>query len=91
MLIPVRCYTCGKVVGDKWEHYNDLLSQGKKEKEAFEMLGLKRYCCKRILMGHVDVIDILMGYDLTNKNLLQNIVNKVEKESKEDEINLFSV
>jgi DNA-directed RNA polymerase I, II, and III subunit RPABC5 len=91
MLIPVRCYTCGKVVGDKWEHYNDLLSQGKKESEAFEIIGLKRYCCKRVLMGHVDVIDILMGYDLTNKNLLQNIVNKVEAESKEDEINLFSV
>jgi DNA-directed RNA polymerase subunit N (RpoN/RPB10) len=22
MIIPVRCFTCHKVLGDKWEHYN---------------------------------------------------------------------
>ncbi len=21
MLIPVRCFTCGKLLADKWEHY----------------------------------------------------------------------
>src|SRR5688500_9752481 len=25
MLIPIRCFTCGKVVGNKWEKYLELL------------------------------------------------------------------
>jgi len=24
MIIPVRCFTCGKVIGDKWEDYKVL-------------------------------------------------------------------
>ena len=25
MIIPVRCFTCGKVIGNKWETYLSLL------------------------------------------------------------------
>lgn len=25
MIIPVRCFTCGKVIGNKWETYLHLL------------------------------------------------------------------
>jgi hypothetical protein len=25
MIIPVRCFTCGKIVGNKWETYLSLL------------------------------------------------------------------
>lgn len=25
MIIPVRCFTCGKVIGNKWESYLGLL------------------------------------------------------------------
>ncbi|KAE9613372.1 putative DNA-directed RNA polymerase [Lupinus albus] len=25
MIIPVRCFTCGKVIGNKWDSYLDLL------------------------------------------------------------------
>ena len=34
MLIPVRCFTCGKILADKWEHYVkevDRLKKGSKE------------------------------------------------------------
>ena len=30
-IIPVRCFSCGKVVGDKWNHYLELLAQGDTE------------------------------------------------------------
>ncbi len=26
MIIPVRCFTCGKVIGNKWNKYLKLLS-----------------------------------------------------------------
>ncbi|CAD6254375.1 unnamed protein product [Miscanthus lutarioriparius] len=25
MIIPVRCFTCGKVIGDKWDAYLELV------------------------------------------------------------------
>ena len=32
MIIPVRCFTCGKVIGDKWDDYMSLLESGYTEK-----------------------------------------------------------
>lgn len=77
MLIPVRCYTCGKVTGNKWSHYNDLCKEGKTQEEAFQLLGLKRYCCKRILLGHIDIIDTLMAY---NQPITESQILKEEEE-----------
>lgn len=140
MIIPVRCFTCGKVVGNKWEQYLSLL-QGEHSEEyvhivrsfstneivgnlrsfsdqasrpywficrgclfvvsvlapsacllftlffnawlasapsdplnpstfparsqcshALTALGLKRYCCRRMLLAHVDLIEKLLNY-----------------------------
>lgn len=53
--LAVRCYTCGKVVGNKWDHYVKLLKEGKTETEALDALGLARPCCRRMLLTHVDL------------------------------------
>jgi|TARA_B100000902_G_C27276019_1_gene898902 DNA-directed RNA polymerase I, II, and III subunit RPABC5 len=62
MLIPVRCYTCNKVVGNKQETYEKLTAEGKPQEEIMNILGLKRYCCKRMLLTHVDLIDKMLQY-----------------------------
>ena len=76
MIIPVRCFTCGKVVGNKWEHYKDLIISGKTEQEAFEILKLSRYCCKRILLTHVEVLDTLIKYGDSSKSYKESLYNK---------------
>lgn len=42
MIVPVRCFSCGKVVGDKWESYLNLLQEDElDEGTALSRLGLK--------------------------------------------------
>jgi len=85
MIIPIRCFTCGKVIGNKWEAYLGLLQAEYTEgyvsvrihlfnweqltclnflnnRDALDALGLKRYCCRRMLLGHVDLIEKLLNY-----------------------------
>lgn len=71
MIIPIRCFTCGKVTGNKWEPYQKMLNEGISEKVALDKLGLKRYCCRRILLTHVDIIDKLLEYrnDIEEKKM----------------------
>ncbi|KKA29598.1 hypothetical protein TD95_005277 [Thielaviopsis punctulata] len=62
MIIPIRCFSCGKVTGDLWERYLALAQEGFSDGEAMDQLGLKRYCCRRMIMTHVDLIEKLLKY-----------------------------
>ena len=73
MIIPIRCFTCGKVIGNKWEAYLGLLQAEYTEGDALDAMGLKRYCCRRMLLGHVDLIEKLLNYS----SMEHNWVNKL--------------
>ena len=55
---PIRCYTCGKILGNKWITIERLHKDGKSLKEIYQIIGITRYCCKRIILSSVDVFDI---------------------------------
>ena len=57
MIIPIRCFSCGKPVGHLWETYNQEIEKGEKVKKILDKLGLERYCCRGLFLGHVDLID----------------------------------
>ncbi len=62
MIIPVRCFSCGNVIGSKWEDYQKLLEEGKSIKEALDEIGLERFCCRSAMMSHVDSIEVVGKY-----------------------------
>lgn len=58
MIIPIRCVSCGKPVGHLWEKYQEKVAKGEDRKTAMDELGLERYCCRALFLGHVDLIDV---------------------------------
>ena len=74
MIIPVRCFSCGTVVAPhyhefvkRYEEYKQALSAGEQPKETpkqiLDSLGLERYCCRRMIIAHVDLIKEVSPYE----------------------------
>jgi DNA-directed RNA polymerase subunit N len=62
MIIPIRCFTCGSLIGDKWEIYKNRVLSGEEPGKVLDELGIKRYCCRRMLISHVDIIYEVIHY-----------------------------
>ncbi len=61
MEFPIRCFSCGSVVGHLNERYNEL-AKAKPKDEALDDLGVRRYCCRRMFLSHVDLISQVTRY-----------------------------
>ena len=76
MIIPIKCFTCGYVIADKYRYFTEEvrkrklakdmdidkvvyltkeLSEKTPEGEVLDELVLKRMCCMRHLLTHVDI------------------------------------
>ena len=76
MIIPVKCFSCGMVLADKYRYYTEEVRKRKLAKdmdvdkviyltkefsektpegEVMDELGLKKMCCRRHILTHVDI------------------------------------
>ena len=76
MIIPIKCFTCGMVLADKYRYYVEEVRKRKLEKnmdvdkvmylttefrqktpegDVMDELLLKRMCCRRHMLTHVDI------------------------------------
>ena len=70
MIIPIRCFTCGKILADKWNMYKEETKklqegtiinvnakniQSTIEGKALDKLKLNKYCCRRVMISHIDL------------------------------------
>jgi DNA-directed RNA polymerase subunit N len=62
MMIPVRCFTCGKVIGEHWEEYRARTDAGEDPGAVLDDLGIERHCCRRMLVSHRDLVDVVAPY-----------------------------
>ncbi|WP_457555388.1 DNA-directed RNA polymerase subunit N [Candidatus Pyrohabitans sp.] len=57
MIVPVRCFSCGAVIADRYEEFRRRVEENEDPKQVLDELGVTRYCCRRMLLSHRDFID----------------------------------
>ena len=80
MIIPIRCFTCNKVIAHLWDEYLNQIQMAYIEPDVknnrknrfvnieelenktvegliLDKLGLNKYCCRRMMLSHVDLCD----------------------------------
>ena len=65
MIIPIRCWSCGKPIAQLWEEFEERSKKGESKKDILDELGLDRYCCRAMFLGHVDLIDTVAQFKRT--------------------------
>jgi|UniRef100_A0A6C0HR43 DNA-directed RNA polymerase subunit N (RpoN/RPB10) len=76
MIIPIKCFTCGNVIADKYRYYLEEVRKRKLAKdmdvdkvvyltkefsektpegEVLDELALRKMCCRRHMLTHVDI------------------------------------
>ncbi|NCP72380.1 DNA-directed RNA polymerase subunit N [archaeon] len=64
MIIPVRCFSCGQVVAHNYEEFlKEIKDKKLKPTDVLDNLGVKKYCCRRMYISNVEVIDEIMKYN----------------------------
>ncbi|PIT84417.1 DNA-directed RNA polymerase subunit N [Candidatus Micrarchaeota archaeon CG10_big_fil_rev_8_21_14_0_10_45_29] len=63
MYFPIRCFTCGAPIAQHWEEYNSRTKSGDEPAKVLDDLGVKRVCCRRMFISHVEVMDKVAKYD----------------------------
>ncbi|RLF11449.1 MAG: DNA-directed RNA polymerase subunit N [Thermoprotei archaeon] len=62
MIIPVRCFTCGRPIGHLWEEFSRRVKEGEAPGKVLDDLGVTRYCCRRMLISHIEAIDEVLKF-----------------------------
>ncbi|MDY6765481.1 MAG: DNA-directed RNA polymerase subunit N [Halobacteria archaeon] len=63
MMVPVRCFTCGKVVSEYYDEFKERAIEGDEDPaEVLDDLGIERYCCRRMMVSHKDLVDVVSPY-----------------------------
>ena len=51
------------MIADKWEEYDRRVNKGHEVAgKVLDEMGLTRYCCRRMMMSHIDLIDDIISF-----------------------------
>ena len=62
MLIPVRCFTCGNLIADKFNDYQTKVKAAEDPEKVLNDLAINRYCCRRMLLTTVETIQQVIPF-----------------------------
>ena len=59
MIIPIRCFSCGKPIAQSWEQFKERTAKGEDANKILDELGLERYCCRAMFLGQEDTLELV--------------------------------
>jgi len=62
MIIPIRCFSCGKPIGHLWEDFKKRVKDGEPSKKVLDELELERFCCRTVFLGQEDFIELVGSF-----------------------------
>lgn len=62
MIIPMRCFSCGKPIAHLWKEFKERIAKGENPKKILDDLGLERYCCRAVFIGHTDMLELISKF-----------------------------
>ncbi len=78
MLIPVRCFTCGNLIADKYDDYQNKVKSGVEPEKVLDSLGVERYCCRRMLLTTVETIQQVIPFYEAIQRRKQEVQSELE-------------
>jgi len=62
VIVPVRCFTCGNLVADKFDEYQNRAKSGEEPAKILDLLGIERYCCRRMILTTLETIQQVLPF-----------------------------
>lgn len=78
MLFPVRCFTCGKVIGHLYKTYTLLIEDGISKKDSLDKIGAVRYCCRRMFLTYIDTFKYISEFNKQNYFFIHENIKEVQ-------------
>ena len=78
MLVPVRCFTCGNLIADKFEDYQTKVKSGESPDKVLDSLEISRYCCRRMLLTTVETIQQVIPFYEAIQRRHQEVQSELE-------------
>lgn len=54
--------SCGKPIAHLWEKFRKRVDAGESPDKVLDDLGLERYCCRSVFLGHVDLLPLISKF-----------------------------
>ncbi len=78
MLVPVRCFTCGKLIADRFKEYQNRVKSGEDPAKVLDSLGFKRYCCRTMVLTTVETIHQVIPFNEAIRRRQQEVQSELE-------------
>ncbi|MEM0167343.1 MAG: DNA-directed RNA polymerase subunit N [Thermoplasmatales archaeon] len=73
MIIPVRCFSCGRVIGSDYVKFVNKMNEIRKSQnreplpeeiaKTLDDLNVTRYCCRRMILSNADLLEEILPFD----------------------------
>jgi DNA-directed RNA polymerase subunit N len=62
MIIPIRCFSCGKPIGHLWDDFKKRAAGGENQRQILDESGMERFCCRSVFLGQADLIELISKF-----------------------------